>query len=99
MDAFNIISYAIKTDKIFDYIFIDPPYRYYEEKPFKEKLLKLIDELAEKNIVTQNGMIIVEHRSGQIKGNEFNNLAMVDSRDYGQTSLSFLKLRNLKLNK
>jgi len=92
-DAFDIISYAKKNDEKFDYIFIDPPYRYYDEKPFKEKLLKLIDDLAEKNIITKNGMVIVEHRARQIKGDEFNNLTVVDSRDYGQTSLSFFKYR------
>jgi len=92
-DAFDIISYAMKNDEKFDYIFIDPPYRYYDEKPLKEKILKLIDDLAEKNIITKNGMVIVEHRARQIKGDEFNNLAVVDSRDYGQTSLSFFKYR------
>ena len=91
MDAFDIISYATKMGEKFDYVFIDPPYKYYDEEPLKEKLLKLIDDLAGKNIITRNGMIIAEHRTGQIKGDEFNNLAVVDSRDYGQTSLSFLK--------
>ncbi|MFH0889081.1 MAG: 16S rRNA (guanine(966)-N(2))-methyltransferase RsmD [Planctomycetota bacterium] len=95
MDAFDIISYATKNDEKFDYIFIDPPYRYYDEKPIKEKLLRLIDDLAGKNIITQNGMIIVEHRTKQIKGDEFNNLEVVDSRDYGQTALSFLKRSKL----
>jgi 16S rRNA (guanine(966)-N(2))-methyltransferase RsmD len=95
IDAFNIISYPAKagTDEQFDYIFIDPPYKYYDIQHLRDKLFSLIDEFARDKILSPEGMIIVEHRTRMRDGNQFNNLEhleRVDLRNYGQTSLSFL---------
>lgn len=100
MDSFNIVAYAcqndhstgqaLKTGEKFDCIFVAPPYKYYDEMPQREKLFGVINEIAEKNIITKSGIIIVEHRRKE----ELNNLPQMERvglRNYGQTSLSFLK--------
>lgn len=96
MDSFNIVSYALKTGEKFDYIFIDPPYKYYDESPEREKLFGVITGLAEKNVLAKGGIIIVEHRSNRKDEDVLNNLGCLertDLRNYGQTSLSFLKIK------
>ncbi|MDI6732390.1 MAG: 16S rRNA (guanine(966)-N(2))-methyltransferase RsmD [Planctomycetota bacterium] len=96
MDSFNIVKHIIENKggrgKRFDIIFIDPPYAYYNEENTKQELISIIDEIAQENIISNNGLILVEHRCGDIKGNEFKHLKVVDKRDYGQTSLLFLTM-------
>ena len=96
MDSFNIVAYALKAGQRFDYIFIDPPYKYYDEPAQKEKLFGVITNIAEKNVLAAGGMIIVEHRSHKADEEALNQpgqLERFDLRNYGQTSLSFLKMK------
>lgn len=96
MDSFNIISYILKVGERFDYIFIDPPYKYYDEPAQREKLFGVINEIAEKNVLAKGGIIIVEHRSNKKDEDALNQLGRLerfDLRNYGQTSLSFLKIK------
>ncbi|HLD35705.1 MAG TPA: 16S rRNA (guanine(966)-N(2))-methyltransferase RsmD [Planctomycetota bacterium] len=98
MDSFNIVSYTLKSEERFNYIFVDPPYRYYDAGPEREKLFGVISQVAENNILAKGGMIIVEHRSNKIDEDALNmvgQLKRVDLRNYGQTSLSFLKRKKL----
>jgi 16S rRNA (guanine966-N2)-methyltransferase len=96
MDTFEIILHAIKNHNCFDYVFIDPPYKYYDDKILRGKLLGLMDDMARNNIITQNGMIIVEYRRGQINSDDFDKLLIVDTRSYGQTCLSFFRRKTLE---
>ena len=94
MDSFNIVSYALKTGQRFDYVFIDPPYKYYDEPEPRGKMFGVINGIAENNIITKSGIIIVEHRSHKTDVDALNNtgqLERIDLRNYGQTSLSFLR--------
>ena len=96
MDSFNIVSYLLRTGERFDYIFIDPPYKYYDEGPERERLFGVIADMAEKAILAKGGIIIVEHRSRKEDEDALNNLRCLerfDLRNYGQTSLSFLKIK------
>jgi len=96
MDSFNIVPYALKSNEKFDYVFIDPPYRYYDDGPERGKLFGIINEIAEKNVLAKGGILIVEHRSRKQDEealNQLGHLERFDLRNYGQTSLSFLKIK------
>ena len=98
MDSFNIVSYTLKSEERFNYIFVDPPYRYYDAGPERERLFGVISQIAENNILAKGGVIIVEHRSNKIDEDALSKLGQlerVDLRNYGQTSLSFLKRKKL----
>jgi 16S rRNA (guanine966-N2)-methyltransferase len=96
MDSFGLVPYALRTGERFDCIFVDPPYKYYDEAPERAKLFGVITETAENNILAKGGIIIVEHRSRRLDEDALNNpglLERFDLRNYGQTSLSFLKIK------
>lgn len=96
MDSFGIVSYAQRTGDKFDCVFIDPPYKYYDDNPDRAKMFGVITGLAESGILAKSGIIIVEHRSRRVDGDALNQLGPLerfDLRNYGQTSLSFLKIK------
>ncbi|MBI5778282.1 MAG: 16S rRNA (guanine(966)-N(2))-methyltransferase RsmD [Planctomycetes bacterium] len=95
-DSFYIVSYVLNAKERFDYIFIDPPYKYYDEGSERKKLFGVIEDMVEKDILAKDGMIIVEHRSNKRDEDALNNpgqMERFDLRNYGQTSLSFLKMK------
>jgi len=66
-------------------IFLDPPYQ--------EKLAgKTLLEISEAQLVTQDGLVIVEHSSKEILEGSYGRLKMDDQRMYGQTLVSFFSL-------
>lgn len=72
-----------KINMSFDYIFIDPPYN------DREILLKTLESLDNKSVLSSNGIIIVEHdREIEIVFNQF---ILIDERKYGKKVISFLK--------
>ena len=78
------ISMLSRKAHTFDIIFVDPPYL----KNYVNSTLQL---LAESTIITSSSLIIVEHHPKEpIKAIE--GLTITDTRRYGQTHVSFLKL-------
>jgi len=68
----------------FDFIFLDPPYRYNAY----EKVLRII---VEKEIITAGGLIVVEHYHKTEISCCDTALSLVRYEKYGQTSLTFLQ--------
>jgi len=95
MDSFDIIDYSLKHKLSFDIIFVDPPYKYYDEPSSNEKLLKIIEDFAAKKILNKGGIIIVEHRFTETTDelSKLPHLKRIDLRNYGQTTLAFLAAR------
>lgn len=83
-DAFKALEFFAKQAVKFDYIFVDPPYG----KNILEKILMYMDELQ---LVTEKGIIILEHERDLVLENNFINLIRVDTRNYGDKSLSFYR--------
>lgn len=77
----------------FDIAFIDPPYRFFDQVSIRERLLKVLDEMAGDKLLSRQGLVIIEHRSNQLLTIDLVNLKLVDRRKYGQTVLSFLAVR------
>ncbi|MDA6082721.1 RsmD family RNA methyltransferase, partial [Escherichia coli] len=53
-DADRAIKAILKRDLVFDYIFLDPPYR-------KQQLLKLLKLIDENDLLSVQGTILCEH--------------------------------------
>ncbi len=72
-----------RKDKIsFDIVFVDPPYGSQE----LDEIMPLLDK---KDIISDNGLLIVEHPSKKTAmPSEVGNLALVKQYKYGDTSLS-----------
>lgn len=86
-DAFKALDLLREKDIKFDYIFIDPPYG----RNLLERVLIKIDEV---NILREEGLIVLEHERNYVLNHIFNSLIKIDSRNYGDKSLSFFKKRD-----
>ena len=53
LEQLDVISFLKKTNKKYDIIFADPPYKY-------DKINEMIDIIAQKNILLDNGVLIIE---------------------------------------
>ena len=67
----------------FDIIFVDPPYDY----DVYEKILEKVSVL---NLLTENGIIILEHSNLKLK-EHYNNLTLYKNKKYGSKSVNIYK--------
>ncbi|MCI0382234.1 MAG: 16S rRNA (guanine(966)-N(2))-methyltransferase RsmD [Chlamydiae bacterium] len=82
MDAHKAINRFMKEKRIFDLIYIDPPYVI---NPYP--LLKIIDESA---IVAKDGMVFLEEAAlskWNLEMMDFSHLTLLSSRKFGRTIL------------
>lgn len=68
--------------KKFDIIFIDPPYN-------KSIPVEAINKIYEKNILSRNGIIIIEHDIKELMPEKVNIYELHKRKKYGNTQLSF----------
>lgn len=81
MDYNKALSLLRKNDNKFGLIFIDPPYKIYE----KGSIYDLIE--LSKNLLNENGMLIIEHNtSNEIFCEDF----LLKTKKYGETMISYL---------
>lgn len=85
----KVINYDFKTairlqKQTFDYIFLDPPYRY--------DIQPVADELLKNGLVDNETIVVYEHN--REKPIEINGLTCYDTRKYGYCILSFYKKEN-----
>ena len=66
--------------KKFDLIFADPPYK--EITP-----LNVIDAVCQYGLLSEKGLLIIEHKAGQPTENE--KLALLKKKKFGKTEISF----------
>ena len=66
-------------------VMADPPY---QAAPWQTAL----SLLSERGIVADGGVVVAEHRSGQRLETSYGDLRRVDSRRYGDTSITFYKV-------
>lgn len=81
-DIFRSMNILGNKKISFDYIFMDPPY----DKNLEKRTLKLI---CEKQIISNSGIIIVEHRKSTTLEETLFCLKKIDERNYGDTTISF----------
>jgi 16S rRNA (guanine966-N2)-methyltransferase len=78
IDAFKGIE---KVKGTFDIIFADPPYDF-------PKTNLLPDFILSKNLLNENGVLIIEHGRDTI----FNTIKPIETRSYGKVNFSFFKV-------
>ena len=84
-DVLKSLDFFSKNGIVFDYIFMDPPYR----QNLPGKTLEII---SKKNVLKDNGIVVVEHEKKLSLGNRILNLIKTDERDYGDKIISFYSL-------
>ena len=78
----------------FDLIFLDPPYADSRDSGPDSNLGKLLTELAESQILSPAGTVILRHEAAHPPANNYGLLVLSQSRRYGSMGLSFFELTN-----
>ena len=84
--AYMVLSRLEKDGEQFDLIFIDPPYH----KDMARKCLIYIDYY---DILSQTGLIVVEHFKADSLEAEFTNIILDKERKYGDTIITIYRKR------
>lgn len=85
-DGVKAINFFGSQNLIFDYIYLDPPFKNYG------LLLNALESIYNNSILSRNGMIIIEHEKELTLDDCILGLVKTDFRDYGSKALSFFKL-------
>lgn len=67
---------------VFDFVFLDPPYE-------KKIIVPILEKISNSKILSDKGIIIVEHESKLFLPEYINKLIKKDFRKYGGTTISF----------
>lgn len=81
-DVFTALQAFSREKAEFDMIFMDPPYSH----NFVNKTLQIVDE---NDIISENGLIAVEHHEDEQPPEAIGRIVRVRSRSYGDTVFSF----------
>ena len=68
----------------FNIIFADPPYG-------KDLSLPILEYISKKNILSDDGVIVIEERHSIILPEQLSHLTLIDRRTYGETGFSFFE--------
>ena len=77
-------GYLKSCNKVFDYIFMDPPYG-------KDLILPAIELISGNNLLSDNGNIIAETENTEILPTDISGIVLTESRKYGKALLNFYK--------
>ncbi|MBD7914105.1 16S rRNA (guanine(966)-N(2))-methyltransferase RsmD [Clostridium sp. Sa3CUN1] len=80
LDSYDALSMLSKKGKIFDVIFIDPPY-------CKEMIPKAIEIIKENNMLKKNGIIITKIDSIEDIYEGYKDITLLKSKKYGNTTV------------
>ncbi|NMA96083.1 MAG: 16S rRNA (guanine(966)-N(2))-methyltransferase RsmD [Clostridiales bacterium] len=81
-EASRAIESLSNINCIFDIIFMDPPYA-------KKMEIETLEAIIRADIIKERGLIIVEHASKVVMPDKIENVHRLDTRKYGNTSISF----------
>ncbi len=93
MDTFRVLPYLIKKGVYFELAFVDPPYKVVEDTEDKKRLLQLLEDLADHNILRYPGIVVLEYRAKKAEiPDNIGRLVRFDERSYDATHLGFWHL-------
>jgi 16S rRNA (guanine966-N2)-methyltransferase len=75
----------LKREIIFDFIFLDPPYK-------KQQLLKLLERIEKQKLLKDNGIIVCEHGTDVALPDEVGFLKNIKREQYGIIGISIYQL-------
>ena len=86
IDAYEGLKILAKKGKVFDIIFIDPPY-------CKEMIPEAIKVIKKNNMLDNNGIIVTKIDSIEEIYEGYENIILTKSRKYGNTTVCFYKIK------
>ena len=84
--AFTSIA---KLERVYDLIFIDPPFIFFDKEEQKLKLQNLFDQILNSQKIAQNSRVIFKHPDGKL----FECEKPLRIKNYGQICISFWQKR------
>lgn len=84
MDSYDALKLLNKKGKVFDIIFIDPPY-------CKEMIPEAIKIIKENKMLKENGVIVTKIDSIEEIYEGYEDIRLLQSRRYGNTTVCFYK--------
>jgi 16S rRNA (guanine(966)-N(2))-methyltransferase RsmD len=78
------LDIAARLGRVFDLVYIDPPYD-------TGLALRTLEMMNTRPVVSPSGVVVVEHSRRENLPNRLDNLTLVRSETYGDTTLSFFK--------
>lgn len=78
------IDFINKTDKLFDIIFIDPPYE-------SDLYFMALDKIRQKGLLTENGLIVLEHDIELTPHFNTDGFEIVKDKKYGRVKILIMK--------
>jgi len=88
-DAINALKYFKSINLKFDYIYLDPPFKEHE------LLLKTIATISDNELLSKNGVMVIEHEKELVLDVEVDDFFKYDFRNYGSKSLSFYRINEV----
>lgn len=82
MDSYEVLKLLSKKDKVFDIIFIDPPY-------MKDMIPKAIEMIDEESLLDKEGIIVTKIDTSEDIYEGSKNIKLKDCRKYGNTTVCF----------
>lgn len=86
MDSYKALEYLYENKKVFDIIFVDPPY-------LKNMIPPAVESIEKRNLLKKDGLIVTKIDSSEDKYLGTSNISMVDHRKYGNTTICFYKYK------
>ena len=84
MDSYDDLDFLARKEKIFDLIFIDPPY-------CKEMIPAAIKIVKEKNLLHKDGIIVTKIDTIEEIYKGYEDIALIKSKKYGNTTVCYYK--------
>lgn len=82
-DVLRALDKFVQTNRSFDLLFCDPPYK----KGFVQAILEKLDKDP---IMAPNGIVVMEHSRHELVEDQWENLQLRRTERYGATLISFL---------
>lgn len=84
MDSYEALNLLANKEKVFDLIFIDPPY-------CKEMIPEAMRIVKEKNLLKKDGIIVTKIDSIEEIYSGYEDIALIKSKKYGNTTVCYYK--------
>lgn len=88
-DAISALKFLDTQGLVFNYIFIDPPYK--DVELFKS----VLEFISGSSIITNNTIIIVEHDKELTLNENYGKIIQTDNRRYGSKSMTYYKINEV----
>lgn len=89
MDSYDALKSLAKKGKVFDVIFIDPPY-------CKEMIPEAMKIVKENNMLSENGIIVTKIDSIEEIYDGYEDIGLIKSKKYGNTTVCYYKYIDLE---